>query len=138
MHSNDTIAPQEARFLREPGRLTRALIRLMEHDINRAAGLAMTNFAVLLRLNEAPEQQLRMAELAAVMGLTPSRITRVVDQLLSLVLVTKNRDPDNFRGVIATVTGAGLAAMNEAPPHRRASARRRVLDHVPVDGLPVL
>ncbi|MEV7090832.1 MarR family winged helix-turn-helix transcriptional regulator [Streptomyces sp. NPDC093085] len=138
MHGDDTLTPQEARLLHEMGRLVHALPRALEDDMNRTAGLTMTDFAVLLRLSEAPERRLRMAELAGLMGLTPSRITRVVDGLRSRDLVTKDRDPADFRGIVTTLTGAGLAAMEKAHPHHRASARRRILDHIPADELPLL
>ncbi|MGW3108491.1 MarR family winged helix-turn-helix transcriptional regulator [Streptomyces sp. NPDC001100] len=138
MHRDDALTPQEAQLLHELGRLVHALPRALEDDMNRTAGLAMTDFAVLLQLSEAPEQRLRMSELATLMGLTPSRITRVVDGLRSRGLVTKDRDPADFRGIVATLTALGHTAMEEAHPHHRASARRRVLDHLSVDELSLL
>lgn len=96
--------------------------------VNRTAGLTMPDFAVLLRLSEAPEHRLRMAELAALMGLTPSRITRVVDGLRTRDLVTKGRDPADARGTITTLTSTGLTAMREAhppPPRERAPSPPR-------------
>ncbi|WP_329557388.1 MarR family winged helix-turn-helix transcriptional regulator [Streptomyces sp. NBC_00696] len=138
MRDTDMLTRQETQLLHELGRLVHALPRLLEDDMNRAGDLTMTEFAVLLRLSEAPEQRLRMAELAGLMGLTPSRITRVVDSLRTRDLVAKNRDPDNFRGIITTLTTTGLTAMNEAHPHHRASVRRRVLDHLQADDLPGL
>ncbi|MEU1625356.1 MarR family winged helix-turn-helix transcriptional regulator [Streptomyces sp. NPDC020096] len=138
MTDSEALTAHEQQLWRELGRLTHALPRLLEDDMNRATGLTMTDFAVLLMLGEAPGQRMRMAELAAKVGLTPSRITRVVDGLCTRALATKERDPADARGNVAALTATGLTALHAAEPHHLASARRRVLDHVPADAVPAL
>jgi len=91
----------------------------------------MTEFAVLLLLSEAPDRRMRMSALAAAVGLTSSRITRVVDGLSRHDMVQKERHGQDGRGSDAILTDTGLRAMRPAQPSHLASARRRVLDHIP-------
>lgn len=120
------------------GRLVHALPRVLEDDMSRAAGLSMTDFATLLTLSRAPDRRLRMSELAAATGLTPSRISRVVDALRTHGLVSKERHGSDARGNVAVLTDAGLDRLNAAQPTHLKSARRRVLDHVPPELVPVV
>lgn len=46
-------------------------------------------YAILVALSEAPDRRLRMSELADVSGLSRSRVTRVVDNLVARPLVTR-------------------------------------------------
>ena len=120
------------------GRIVHALPRVLEDDMSRATGLSMTDFATLLVLDQAPDRRLRMSELATATGLTPSRITRVVDALRAHGLVDKERHGADARGNVAVLTADGLARLEAAQPAHLAIARRRVLEHVPPDLVPVL
>ena len=71
-----------------------------------------------------------MTDLAAATALSPSRITRVVDDLQSRGLVTKRRSADDARGKVASLTPQGFARLTAAYPEHLRSARRRVLDHI--------
>ncbi|MFF8036035.1 MarR family winged helix-turn-helix transcriptional regulator [Streptomyces sp. NPDC016626] len=117
------------------GRLVHSLPRVLEEDMSRT-GVTMTEFAVLLLLSEAPDRRMRMSPLAAASGLTPSRITRIIDGLSRHDMVRKERHGQDARGSEAVLTDSGLRAMRSAQPAHIASARRRVLDHIPADVLP--
>ncbi|MFE7774596.1 MarR family winged helix-turn-helix transcriptional regulator [Streptomyces sp. NPDC057445] len=137
---NDTppLTPDEMLLWQSLGRLVHALPRVLEDDMGRASGMSMTEFAVLLTLGQAPDRRMRMSELAAATGLTPSRITRVVDTLRSHGMVSKERHGSDARGNVAVLTDAGDRRVKAAQPAHLASARRRVLDHIPADLVPAL
>lgn len=116
---------------RSLGRLVHVLPRVVDEDLMRACGLSGTEYAVLANLGMASGRGLRMAELAAATALSASRITRVVDGLRSRGLVRKDRHAADARGAVAALTEEGLDRLRAAAPHHAASARRRVLDHVP-------
>lgn len=101
-------------------------------------GVTMTEFAVLLILSQAPDRRMLMATLAAAAGLTPSRITRVVDDLARSGLVRKERHSQDSRGNDAILTDAGLRTMHDIQPAHLASARRRVIDRIPAPDVPAL
>ncbi|MFJ2173576.1 MarR family winged helix-turn-helix transcriptional regulator [Streptomyces sp. NPDC101062] len=117
------------------GRLVHSLPRALEEDMART-GVTMTEFAVLLLLSEASDRRMRMSALAVSSGLTPSRITRIIDGLSRHDMVRKERHSLDARGSEAVLTDTGLHAMRAAQPAHLASARRRVLDHIPADLLP--
>ncbi len=123
---------------RSLGRLVHVLPRVVDEDLMRASGLSGTEYAVLANLGMAPERKMRMAELAAATALSASRITRVVDGLGSHGLVRKDRHVGDARGAVAVLTGEGLDRLRAAEPHHAASARRRVLDHVPPESVAAL
>ncbi|MFJ2196705.1 MarR family winged helix-turn-helix transcriptional regulator [Streptomyces violaceusniger] len=131
------LSPDELRLWQSLGRLVHALPRVLEDDMSRT-GVTMTEFAALLLLSEAPDHRMRMSALADAAGLTPSRITRVVDGLSKHGLVHKERHGQDGRGNDAILTEAGLRAMQSAQPAHLASARTRVLDQIPPDLLPAL
>ncbi len=133
MTDTDRLKAEEMLLWSSLGRLVHALPRALEDDMTRATGLSMTDFAALLTLSEAPDHRLRMSELATAIGLTPSRITRVVDALRAHGLVDKERHGADARGNLAVLTDAGHDRLKAAQPAHLRIARRRVLEHVPAD-----
>lgn len=120
---------------RSLGRITQLLPRRLEADMVRARGLTMTEFGVLQNLSEAPEGRLRMSELAAAVGLSASRVTRLVDDLGRRGWVDRERDPLDARGAVASLTDEGEEQRRAARPQQILSARRHILDHVPPEVL---
>ncbi|GAA2703263.1 MarR family winged helix-turn-helix transcriptional regulator [Actinoplanes palleronii] len=131
------LTPDELLLWQSLGRLVHALPRALEDDMSRT-GVTMTEFAVLLILSQAPEHRMRMSALAASAGLTPSRITRVVDDLTRHDLVRKERHSKDSRGNDAILTTAGLQMMRQTQPTHLSSARRRVVDQITPTLLPSL
>jgi DNA-binding MarR family transcriptional regulator len=72
-----------------------------------AAGLAATDFDVLLRLARSPGQRLRMTHLAAQTALSTSGVTRVVDRLETRGLVRRESCPSDRRGAFAALAEPG-------------------------------
>ena len=133
--TSDPLTADELLLWQSLGRLVHSLPRALEQDMART-GVTMTEFAVLLLLSEAPGHRMRMSALAAASGVTPPRITRIIDGLARHDLVRKERHSLDARGSEAVLTDAGLQAMQAAQPAHLASARRQVLDHIPADLLP--
>jgi DNA-binding MarR family transcriptional regulator len=120
--------------------LFRALMRLaisapraMGDDLERTCGLSATEYRVLMHLSEASNRQLRMSELAERIGLSPSRVTRVVDHMAGAGLLEKRPGPDDGRSTLATLTTSGLTRLRRAWPHHLASVRQNIFDHMDAD-----
>lgn len=111
-------------------RIVVALPRKLDSDLVRATGLTANEYKTLMGLSEAPNRELRMAELANATGLSASRMTRLVDDLQSRGLVIKRASAADGRGNIAKLTPQGLAKLKSAWPAHLASVRRRVFDHI--------
>ena len=124
------LTPTEEQLWRALIRIVISLPRLLEADILRSTGLTANEYTTLVSLSEAPNQELRMADLAHATALSPSRITRLVDDLSARRLVTKRPSAADGRGNVTRLTPVGLAKLRSAYPEHLASVRRRVFDHI--------
>ena len=121
-------------FLRVHSKLTREL----DAELAAAHGLPLSSYEVLLFLDDAPGGQLRMAQLADSVLLSPSGLTRLVDRLEKAGLVRRESCPSDRRGFEAVITDAGRAALAEARPTHLAGVRRRFLEHFSRDEMHAL
>lgn len=124
------LSPDEEVLWRAIMRVMTTLPRALDHDLVQSSGLALHEYAVLLNLSEAENREMRMTELAAAVALSPSRMTRLVDDLRTRGLVAKSRDAHDGRGSVAKLTDKGFARLEAAYPDHLASVRNRVLDHL--------
>jgi DNA-binding MarR family transcriptional regulator len=117
-------------------RVVVALPKALDEDLVRATGVSLTEYTVLMNLSEAADQELRLADLAAAVGLSVSRISRLVEDLRARDYVSKRRCAADGRGAIATLTPQGLRRLQSAYPEHLASARRRVVNHFAANDRP--
>jgi DNA-binding MarR family transcriptional regulator len=111
-------------------RLVFLLPRTLGEDLQRTCGLSATQYSVLMHLSESPDQQLRMSDLAARVNLSPSRITRVIDQMTADGLVERRRETSDGRSTMAALTKQGVATLRRAWPHHLQSVRTLAFDHL--------
>lgn len=103
-----------------------------EHD------LPLAWYDVLVHLNEASDQRLRMQELAERVLLSKSGLTRLFDRMEREGLVARSACPSDRRGTFAELTSAGLARLRETAPTHLEGVRRHVADHLSDDEAEVL
>lgn len=110
-------------FLRVHRHVTAELDRKMleEH------GLPLDQYGILITLVSAPGMALRMGELGARRLVSPSKISRAVDEMERARLVKRTRDPDDGRSFLATMTRRGLRKLREAQVTHHAVVRERFL-----------
>lgn len=111
-------------------KLVFTLPRALGDDLQRSSGLSSTEYSVLMHLSESPDGHLCMSELADRTNLSPSRITRVIDEMARLNLVERRRGSRDGRTSYATLTKAGLSTLRRAWPHHLQSVRQRAFDHL--------
>ncbi len=97
-------------FLRAHARLTRAL----EAELLAREQLSLPAYDVLVQLAEVPGRRLRMADLAETLLFSRSGVTRLVDRLERIGLVSRCRADDDGRGVLAELTQRGLDRLRAA------------------------
>jgi DNA-binding MarR family transcriptional regulator len=90
------------------------VIRRLEAELEAEQSMPLANYDVLVQLAEAPENALRMSELASSVLLSRSGLTRLVDRLEREGLVTRRACPDDARGTLAVLTPAGMKRLREA------------------------
>ncbi len=99
------------------------LMRQLDTDLRDSTGLRLADFDVLAQLADAGGQ-LRMTELAARALLSRSGLTRRVARLVDEGLVRRASAAEDGRGVVVTLTDAGIARLTEtAPAHLRGVSK---------------
>jgi DNA-binding MarR family transcriptional regulator len=126
----DALSPTEEQLWRAVMRIVKVIPRHLESDLVRGAGLTASEYTTIMHLSEAPNRELRMAELANATDLSASRMTRLVGDLQSRGLVTKTASSSDARGNVARLTPRGMAKLKSAWPVHLASVRRRFFDSI--------
>lgn len=83
----------------------------MALTLGEELGLLPEEMELLLHLSDAPEQRLRMVEVSAVMLMSKSGVTRLVDRLEERGLVMRAACPSDRRVVYAGLTAQGLEGL---------------------------
>ncbi|GMQ97843.1 MAG: MarR family transcriptional regulator [Acidimicrobiia bacterium] len=112
-HSNPLKRDQETAwraFLKAHALLTRQLDR----DLRDCCEMTLVIYDALVQLSEAPQQQLRISELADALVYSRSGLTRIVDKMENAGHITRLRDESDRRSWIVTLTPAGLSSLEIA------------------------
>ena len=131
----EPLSPTEEALWRALMRIVKIIPRHLDSDLIRGAGLTASEYTTIMHLSEAPNRELRMADLANATDLSASRMTRLVDDLQSRGLVTKTASSSDARGNVARLTPRGMAKLRSAWPVHLASVRRRFLDCIDAEAV---
>ncbi|MFG3531364.1 MarR family winged helix-turn-helix transcriptional regulator [Streptomyces sp. NPDC047917] len=123
------LTASEEAFVRELSRVMQELPRAVDADILREAELPLSEYTPLMHLSEAPDQAMRMSELAAACSLSLSGMTRVVTRLEKQGWVERTKCSQDGRGWNAALTGLGLQRLERAWPAFLVSVRHHLVDH---------
>ncbi len=126
--TDEPLSATEEAVWRALMRIVKVLPRHLDSDLVRGAGLTASEYTTIMHLSEAPNRELRMADLANATDLSASRMTRLVDDLQSRGLVTKTASSSDARGNVARLTPQGMAKLKAAWTVHLASVRRRFFD----------
>ena len=96
----------------------------IEDDLQRAVGLPLAWFEVLLQVAGAPDGRLKMQDLAHSVLLSKSGVTRLVDRMVEAGLLARETHPSDRRVVYATATPKGREALRDALPVHDESLNR--------------
>jgi DNA-binding MarR family transcriptional regulator len=116
-------------------RVHAALLRELDRELEKAHGLPLTHYEVLLHLWNAPGRRLRMSDLAQSVLLSQSGVTRLVDRLEAAGLVVRAPCAADRRVLYAELTDAGRARLEAARPTHLAGVRARFLSRFDEDEL---
>jgi DNA-binding MarR family transcriptional regulator len=111
-------------------RLVFTLRPALDEDLQRSCGLSSTEYSVLMHVSEALDRQLRISDLADRTSLSPSRISRVIDQMARLGFVERCSRPGDARNTYVVLTRRGLVMLRKAWQHHLRSVRKRAFDHL--------
>ena len=106
------------------------VVPTLDQELAAAQGLSLNQFEVLAWLARAGRRGLRMSELASRVVLSPSGVTRAVDQLERRGLVERCVFEGDKRGYLATLTAEGRAVLRKATNVHVLGLREHFLKHL--------
>lgn len=107
-----------------------AITRELERDLRDQHGLTLSDYDVLVQLARAPRARLRPVELARVVLLTRSGVTRLVQGLERARLVERVPCPDDLRGSLVQLTPTGRGVLRDASRTHLEGVKERFADHL--------
>ncbi len=107
---------------------TTRLFERLDRELRDRSGISLPEYEILVRLSEAPERQLRMAELASSLAHSRSRVTHTVARLEAIDAVRRRACPTDGRGVIALLTDEGFQLLVRAAPGHVDAVREYLVD----------
>lgn len=110
------------------------LATALETDL-APTGLTTGDYQVLVYLSEAEAHSVRMCDLAGMLQLSPSGLTRRLDGLVKAGWVERRGSDTDRRVMLAVLTNAGLQKLVDAAPVHVESVRRRMIDLLTEDEL---
>jgi len=90
------------------------VLATLDRELQTEHGLSVGAYEVLLWLGQAPNHSLKMVDLASVVLLSPSGLTRLVDRLVTQGLVERIPCPGDRRATLAHLTDAGAERLRPA------------------------
>jgi DNA-binding MarR family transcriptional regulator len=117
----DTDVREWRELLARHGNMTCAL----ERELQAAHDLGMSEYEVLERLAEIPEQSAKVSQIGKAVHLSQSALSRTIGRLESAGLVSRHTCANDRRAVIVELTDEGRQRQQEAlPTHRRVLAEK--------------
>lgn len=114
------------------------LMRVVENSLLDSSELSSPEYAVLVALSEADDQQLRLRELCVELGWDRSRTSHQITRMEKRDLVTKEKSPGDGRGVMVRLTETGTQRLERAVPDHVETVRRAVFDHLDPADMPAV
>lgn len=116
-------------FLEAHARVT----ELLESELQAEKKLSLAWYDVLVQLQEADGQRLRMTELAQRVLLSKSGLTRLVDRMCAVGLVRRTPDTEDRRGRWVCLTPAGNARLRDAADTHIRGVHEHFADQLTAD-----
>jgi DNA-binding MarR family transcriptional regulator len=90
------------------------VLRELDMSLDSEQRMTVSEFDVLITLDNAPDRRLRMTDLAQATMLSSGGMTRLVGRLEQRGLVRRDPDPDDARAFQASLTQAGRTSLAQA------------------------
>lgn len=96
----------------------------LAHDMSLHSELSYQDYVVLVALTDQPGGELRLFQLADMLGWEKSRVSHQVIRMAERGLLSKHRCGADRRGATVAVTDAGWEAIRSAAPSHVDAVRR--------------
>ena len=95
-------------------RVSSRVLRELDRSLDSKQRMMVSEFDVLITLDNAPDHRLRMTDLAQATMLSSGGMTRLVGRLEQRGLVRRDPDPDDARALQASLTETGRTSVARA------------------------
>lgn len=126
--SDEGVSPEQLEVWRAFDRAHASVTRQLEADLMELHRLPLAWYEVLARLAEAEGRRLRMSQLADMVMLSPSGLTRLVDRMINEGLVRRIPAEKDGRGTYAALADAGHERFKEASGTHERGVRDYLVD----------
>jgi len=109
---------------------TRLLEETLDRQLQNEAGMPHTYYCILAQLSDAPDERMRMSDLARLVRASPSRMTHAITSLERKGWVRREQCPTDRRGQLAVLEPAGRKVLEEKAPGHVAEVRSRLFDRL--------
>jgi DNA-binding MarR family transcriptional regulator len=111
----------------------RLLLDAIDAQLRRDSGMPHAYYEILVRLSDAENRTLRMAELADATRVSASRLSHAIARLEERGWVRRQECPTDRRGQLAVLTGEGFAVLAAAAPGHVEAVRTALFDSLDAD-----
>jgi DNA-binding MarR family transcriptional regulator len=111
----------------------RLLLDAIDAQLRRDSGMPHAYYEIMVRLSEAENRTLRMAELADLTRVSASRLSHAIARLEERGWVRRQECPTDRRGQLAVLTDEGFATLTAAAPGHVEAVRTALFDSLDAD-----
>ena len=104
------------------------MFNALDRQLRDESGMSHDDYQILSRLHRAPARALRMSELAAEVGFSPSRLSHAVRRMEEEGWIERIPSEIDRRGTEAGLTDLGVKVVEDASPAHLALVRRLTFD----------
>ena len=123
------LSDDEQQAWRATVHLSQMLMRQLDRDLT-GYGLNGHDYEILVVLSEAPENRMRMTDLADATSQSRSRLSHQVTRMEKRGLVRRDDCEGDKRGTFAVLTSAGMSAIERTAPSHVENVRRHFVDRL--------
>src|SRR5438552_8906282 len=123
------LTDEELQAWRATVQLSQLLMRQLDRDLVQH-GLNDHDYEILVELSEAPDQRLRMTDLADATSQSRSRLSHQISRMEKRGLVRRDDCEGDKRGTFAVLTAEGMATIERVAPYHVENVRRHFIDRL--------
>jgi DNA-binding MarR family transcriptional regulator len=123
------LSAEEQQAWRATVHMSQLLMRQLDRDLE-VHGLNSHDYEILVVLSEAPDNRLRMTELADATSQSRSRLSHQISRMEARGLVRRDNCEGDKRGTFAVLTATGVEAIERAAPDHVEHVRRHFIDRL--------
>ena len=104
--------------------------RALEARLLAEHGLPLSSFEAMIRIAHSESSEISISDLAERVGLSPSRVSRLVIELEGLGFVERKKSETDSRSTRAAMTEKGFLKLHEVAPAYLSIIKTAFLDHL--------